>query len=201
MDDKKKLIVLGAMGVALLGIGAIQFVKAGSSATPAPAAASADSSSSAPSVSTVASNDAKPDAAPQQNDLVSGSYSQRDPFKPLVDANPPAQQQNPVPDHMGSRPIPTGDITGQLPGAVPQGTTTPVSPAPPQYGFRLTGVIVGRKPAAVFIDPQGTQHLVEVGGMLDGDTQLVDLDRNHAVVRVKDQTKTLMLGGGDSSAK
>jgi hypothetical protein len=62
-------------------------------------------------------------------------------------------------------------------------------------------VIMGRRPAAVFVDAQNVQHLVQVGGSLDGDTRLVSLDRDHVVINVKGETKNLTLGGGDSSAK
>jgi len=202
MDDKKKLIVLGAMGVVLLGVGVIQFTKGSGTPAPAPAVTASTPSSD----SRLASNaDGKGDAVPaQQNDLVSGSYPEHDPFKPLVSdtALQPAPTPNPIPNHMGSHPMPVDPMPGVLPGGdVAGGSTTPLVPAPPRYGFSLTGVILGRKPAAVFVDAQGAQHLIELGGRLDGDTQLVDLAKDHVVLRIKDQTKTLTLGGGESSAK
>jgi len=207
MDDKKKLMALGAMGVVLLGIGAFQFVKASGSQAPAPAPKT--EVSKAPSDSANANGDPASDIlAPQQNDLVKGAYAYRDPFKPLVDSNARPAAQNPM---QTPRPQPTRipdfprdiDTNGGLPSPLPAngGTTVPVKPQAPAYGFSLAGVIMGKKPAAVFIDAQGAQHLVELGGSLDGDTQLVDLDRDHVVLRVKGQTKTLTLGGGDTSAK
>jgi hypothetical protein len=211
MDEKKKLMILGAMGVVLLGIGVVQFTKGSGAPAPAPAPAASAAKSDA-----TANGDKKDDlTAPQQNDLVTGSYAQRDPFKPLVDPNASSAtlvaQQTPPTKPLQTR-VATGEAFPNYPidkgGSLPQagvapggGTTTPLTPPAPQFGYRLAGIIVGKKPAAVFVDAQGAQHLIELGGSLDGDTQLVDLDRDHVSLRVKGQIKTLTLGGGESSAK
>lgn len=203
MDDKKKLMVLGAMGVVLLGIGVMQFTKGSSTPPPAPKPAvtqTADSTSPD-------GDAAKAIEAPQQNDLVSRQgYAYRDPFKPLVDAYARPADPTPTPTPQPGRRtegipnFPGIDKTSGLPAPTGAGQVVPVNPTIPE-GYRLAGVIMGRRPAAVFIDPQGAQHLVQVGGSLDGDTQLVNLDRDHVVLRVKGEIKNLTLGGGDSSAK
>ena len=201
MDEKKKLMVLGAMGVVLLGIGAFQFAK-GSGETPPPATEPAVTQSA--SDSNANANGKKDEAVPPQaNDLVSHEgYAYRDPFKPLVDPNAAPAYSPPVqpPTRLVNNPLPPFPIEGS--GFTPNpntGTAVPVQPTIP--GYRLAGVILGRKPAAVFVDPQGAQHLVQIGGSLDGDTRLVSLDRDHVVIRVKGENKNLTLGGGDSSAK
>jgi hypothetical protein len=216
MDEKKKLIVIGALTVVMLGIGAFQIVKGSSHAPAAAPTAVASTAKTASSESDATSSTNKDDsqAAQQANDLVKGSYPAHDPFKPLVDANgtPPAQNnlQTPPPATKLVRApkseafpaFPISKDPGQLPVASAQGgVTTPIKPPAPEFGYKLAGVIMGKKPCAVFVDAQGAQHLVELGGSLDGDTRLVDLDRGHVVLRVKDQTKTLTLGGGNSSAK
>jgi hypothetical protein len=208
MNDKKKLIALGAMGVVFLGIGVMQFTKSSGSA---PAAAAKPAASKSTDDSSSASKDAKDGddiTAPQQNTLVTGAFAYRDPFKALVDANPrPAQTQqtnsvHPIQVTQNTiPPFPGGfDKTGGLPQPG-DGKTVPIKPPAPEFGYTLAGVIMGRKPAAVFVDAQGVQHLVQIGGSLDGDTQLVNLDRDHVTLRVKDQIKTLNLGGGEPSAK
>lgn len=214
MDEKKKLIVIGALTVVMLGIGAFQIVKGSSHAPAAPPAVVATTATpSAKGDATSSTNKDDSQAAQQANDLVKGSYPTHDPFKPIVDANavPASQTQQSAPQ---SRPVTQrvarGELfpkfpiqkDGQLPGASTQGgVTAPIKPPAPEFGYALAGIIMGRKPAAVFVDSQGAQHLVELGGSLDGDTRLVDLDRGHVVLRVKDKTKTLTLGGGNSSAK
>ena len=209
MDDKKKLMVLGAMGVVLLGIGAFQFVKASGSQQPAPAATPAVTTTPSTVASNADGNNADDQTPPQQNDLVKGAYPYRDPFHALVDSNPrpasnpmanvpqPGRRNEGIPNFPGI------DKQGGLPNVASAngGVTVPVNPPAPAFGYSLAGVIMGRKPGAVFIDSKGAQHLVMLGGSLDGDTRLVDLDRDHVVLRVKDQTKNLTLGGGDSSAK
>jgi hypothetical protein len=209
MDDKKKLMVLGAMGVVLLGIGAFQFVKSSGSQAPAPAPKAEVSKAAPTDGADTNGNNSGDILAPGQNDLVKGAYAYRDPFKPLVDSNArpasnPMQTPTPTPKprNEGIPNFPGIDTSGGLPSPnATGGTVTPVKPQAPAFGFNLAGVIMGKRPAAVFIDAQGAQHLVQLGGSLDGDTQLVDLDRDHVVLRVKGQTKTLTLGGGDTSAK
>lgn len=212
MDEKKKLIVIGALTVLMLGIGAFQIAK-GSSHAPAPAVVATTTGTAASgSDATSTTNKDDSQSAQQANDLVKGSYPAHDPFKPVVDANAPppaAPLQNtskPLTERVAKNQLfpafPGIRKDGQLPVASAQGgVTTPIKPPAPDYGYRLAGVLMGKKPAAVFVDAQGGQHLVELGGSLDGDTRLVDLDRGHVVLRVKDQTKTLTLGGGNSSAK
>lgn len=211
MDDKKKLMVLGAMAVVLLGIGVMQFTKGSGAPAPAPAATTASSATSGSgSGSASTASNATDTLASQQNDLVKGAYAYHDPFKPVVDPNAQAApaQPNPQPQvgnrNSGIPNFPGIDKQGSLPPATVAsangGTTVPVNPPAPAFGYRLAGVILGRKPAAVFIDAQNAQHLVQIGGSLDGDTQLVSLDRDHVVLRVKGQDKNLTLGG-DSSAK
>lgn len=210
MDEKKKLMVLGAMGVVLLGIGAFQFAKS-SGSQPAPAAQSTVSKSADAGTTSTNGSQTGDQASPQQNDLVKGAYASRDPFKPLVDANAPVPSTTPTPAPTPTR-VARNDGIPNFPGidktnGLPQpgmssvgGKTVPVNPPAPESGYKLAGVIMGKKPAAVFIDAQGAQHLVQLGGSLDGDTQLVNLDRDHVVLRVKGQDKPLTLGG-DSSAK
>jgi hypothetical protein len=209
MNDKKKLMVLGAMGVVFLGIGVMQFTKGSHSAPQTDAAQPAAAQSTEGSGSSVEKGGINGDAssAPQQNTLVTGAFAYRDPFKALVDQNArpaPAQQTNSVhPLQVASRtipPFPGFDKTGDLPQPG-LGSTVPIKPPAPEFGYMLAGVIMGRKPAAVFVDAKGAQHLIQVGGSLDGDTQLVSLDREHVTLRVKDQIKTLNLGGGEPSAK
>jgi hypothetical protein len=194
-------MVLGAMGVVLLGIGAFQFVKASGNQPAAPAAKTAASTTASAASGTNSNDSTASDPASQQNNLVTGSFAYHDPFKPLVDTNKtptPVAMTQPTP-HLPNLPIDKGVLPPAL--TSPNGVTVPVNPPAPQFGYALAGVILGNKPAAVFIDAQGAQHLVQLGGSLDGDTRLVNLDRDHVVLRVKGQDKNLTLGGGDSSAK
>lgn len=204
MDEKKKLMVIGALAVAFLGIGAFQFTKASAPPpAPAPAAKPADATAS-----TTADSSTDQTEAPQANNLVSGAYAVRDPFHPLVDPNAAA-----APAPMPSGPIgrvasarntfgPDIDKSGGFSGlpSASGAVTAPIKPPAPEFPYKLAGIILGRKPAAVFVDLQGAQHLVELGGALDGDTRLVHLDREHVVLQFKNQSKNLTLGGGNSSA-
>jgi hypothetical protein len=205
MDEKKKLMVIGALAVAFLGIGAFQFTKG---SAPAPAPAQVEKPADGASANPDGNLKTEPAEAPQANDLVSGAYAVRDPFHPLVDANAPTATPFNVPSGRVNRVASVRsfgtdiDKSGSFAGlpAASGGISAPIKPPAPEFPYKLAGIIVGRKPAAVFVDFQGAQHLVELGGALDGDTRLAYLDREHVVLRFKNQTKTLTLGGGNSSA-
>lgn len=200
MDDKKKLIMLGALAAVILAVGAFQFIAKGKpEQTPAPATDQAVATDSAKDGATPLSPaDAKKEA--EKNNLVVGSFPTRDPFKPIILAG----NQQPVvhqPIQQYRPPVMTGSLApleinpSGLPG-VQNGQ--PLVPEAPSFAYRLSGVIVGARPAAVFIDAQGAQRLITLGGSLDPDTKLIDVNRNAVRLRFQNKTLTLTLGGDSS---
>ncbi len=106
LDDKKKLMVLGAMAAVLLAVGAFQFMGSG----PAPKPVTAEAGQEKPkdgAASEVASKDPKMEEDPvraQILDLLNPTVSTRDPFMPsgqiAQDMTPPANpdtSQKPIP--------------------------------------------------------------------------------------------------------
>jgi hypothetical protein len=65
----------------------------------------------------------------------------------------------------------------------------------PGVPYALTGIIIGEKPAAVFVDSLGTQRLVQLGGSLDGDTVVSKIERREVTLRINNKYHTLTLGG------
>jgi hypothetical protein len=107
---------------------------------------------------------------------------------------PPAQDKHvEAPTHMRGR-VPGGDT---LPGPGSSGAFAPltVEPQKPTFGYRLSGLISGNHPAAVFTDASGAQRLVPLNGSLDGDTQLVAVQKGRAVVSFRGKHLKLSLGG------
>ena len=90
----------------------------------------------------------------------------------------------------------------------PAGTTAPIGGGniglsksaplrqPTEFAYTLKGVLVGKKPMAVFEDDNGNQRLVPLGGSLDGDSKVVGIEKGKVRIRHrgKDQTHTLPEG-------
>ena len=187
-DDKKKLVIVGVLAAIVVAVGAFQFIGGGSGGgakKPIPAK--------------------KPDvvAAPEENKIKNPEFAnklpERDPFKspddvptkPVLPTAPAKQAPRSLPGNLANN--------GVLPNAG-FGTIAPLSVAPPEpvFNYRLSGLILGRHPAAVFTDTgdkSGSQRLVPIGGSLDGDTQLVAVTKGLAVVSFHGKHRRLTLGG------
>ncbi len=211
--EKQKLLIIGALGAVLVGVGAFQLIPRGSS-SPAPKKAAA----------TTAQKAETPEEKLQRElqGLVAGPLPQRDPFAPqalpsepkenVAVPQPPAPQPHRPRAHRArsessaepSGMPPLSPLIGQLPaigapgqpgigieGAAP--LRTPDEPA-----FEVKGVVLGAKPMAVFEDDKGRQRLVPLGGSVDGESRVVSIDRGrvkvkhrgkHRVLTVKDGTR------------
>lgn len=161
----------------------------------------------------------EPEKEPVANPQVANALPQRDPFAPATlpgatpdpTVVPPQQTEQRQPPAAAARPprrqyaqrppsIPPFPIdkTGPLPAATADGagvTVQPAGPDPEAFGYRVSGLIVGNKPAAVFTDANGNQRLVTAGGSLDGDRQVVRIERGHVTVRYRGKNMRLTVGG------
>ena len=186
-DDKKKLAIVGVLGFIVVGVGAFQFMSGGSSA-PAkkPAAAKV-------AVAADAKNNGK-----VKNPEYALALPQRDPFKAPEGSGPPDEHAKlpiaPTQERHASRPQ---HMQGMLPGSGGTGAFAPITLEPPKptFAYRLSGLISGRHPAAVFTDASGAQRLVPLNGSLDGDTQLVAVQKGRAVISFRGKHLKLSLGG------
>jgi hypothetical protein len=244
-QDKKKIVVLIALAVVILAVGAFSFLPTGGAPAAEPSAKSKETKSD--SDGKVAQDATKSDTGassfegsvegavpaaggetaekePPKNPTVATSLPQRDPFTPAdlaptetaAAATPPVPAANPAPNPApqrdrvvrrrtggggglgGNLPPFAIDKTGQLPGANGSVSLSPNPDAaldPSAFSYKVSGLIVGNKPAAVFTDSQGNQRLVTVGGSLDGDSQVTSIDRNRVTVRHRGKTMRLTVGG------
>lgn len=209
MNDKKKLIIMVALGVVVLGVGAFQFTQM-SAEEPKPQA----------TAKVVEKTEPESGTAPEISDAMkalinTGMGGPRDPFAPgnldpLPNMMPPAPTQQTPPPSPPRNPRPrfggSGGFEGQVPpwqlpnpnggASVPAGNTnlTPI-PDPNAFNYSVTGVITGEKPAAVFTDPNGNQRLVTIGGSLSEGSHLVAVERGRVTVRHRGKTMTFNVGG------
>lgn len=209
MNDKKKLIIVVALAVVVLGIGAFQFSQMSGGEAKPQATAKREVKKDPDATSETTVSDA-------MRDLIKvGMGGPRDPFTPgeletLPGQTPPPTQKEPttVPPtrRPGSRITPNGGFEGQVPpwdplpgtGTKPPSTSgTNVTPIadPDAFKFTVTGIITGAKPAAVFTDANGNQRLVALGGSPGEGSQLVGVERGRVTVRHKGKTLTFNVGG------
>lgn len=210
-NDKRKVLVLGVLGAALLGVGAFQLIPKGE---PAPAASASKPASSAKP------NKAEQEATEPQPDLLANLAPSRDPFAPVslplasgrevqpnpapVPTPPPAQRVAPVRQ-------PRVDLAplSPLPGALPGGgglggvsvvpTDRPLR-QPGEFAYSVVGVVVGEQPVVVLRADDGTQRMIPLGGGVDGDSRVLAIEEGRVTVQHRGKRLTLPVGG-NSNAK
>lgn len=229
MDDKKKIMILGALFVVILGVGAFQFAKSGS---PAPAATApaeekvASSKVAAPETSSTSDNkettenksaDGQANSTDNTVDpalVVAAKLSPRDPFdgrrwdKGADKQTPPPAEQPKVRRSRpprgisggGFAPVGVPGIGGVLPEA---GGTAPVAggkmPSIDDFPYSVSGTVMGENPLVVLTDQSGKQKIVTVGSAIDGDSQVIAISNGKVTVRHRGKNKTLPVGGMNPS--
>ncbi len=209
--DKKKIIVVGVLALAVLSVGAFQFMGGG---PPPPARAKKKS--------TVAQDQAKEDQAKQLEveKLVAGALPQRDPFMPAVlPIDPstktvdPKQPEPPKPNASrnrggtnrfatgGGQSMPPMDPMGGLPSATGDIGMQPGQPLrqPGESGLTVSGTVTGNHPVAVLKDENGNQRVVALGGQIDPDTRVVGIEKGKVTIERKGKRQTLSPSGGNPS--
>jgi hypothetical protein len=196
MDDKKKLAILGVLVLVVLAIGAYSFVPKGGDPAPAPVA-----------------SDQKPEGdkavaeevPPMKNPMLADNRPTVDPFaipvqpiNPELRSTPSSMDPGKVrPTGIGGLKPPKGSLGGVLPGAEPGAgpAAEKVEPAIPPFTYTVSGVVIGRKPAAVFRDAEGKQKLISQGALLDGDTKVESVNLSFVAVSYHGKTLKLKVGG------
>lgn len=208
---KKKTLVLVALAVVLVGVGAFGFLRPEPQIPPKVVARSSDAETGPAEKDAPAKKSAdvgKDERAEQLMALVTGPLSPRDPFEPqgsmgteAVTAPPPAGASAPPPPPQVRRTPsvpPLDPLAGSL-GGTPSGMGISPGPAlrqPGEFGYRVKGVVVGSKPVAVLEDEGGNQRLVPLGGSIDGDSRVVGIEKGRVRIRHRGKDQTLTLSEG-----
>jgi hypothetical protein len=212
-DKKRTFVLLGLAGI-LLAVGAFQVVgglgKAEIKVTKA-------APKSRPA------KEAEPKQDPGPNELLALAHPAlppRDPFLPqVVEQEAEPEQSAPAPSLGGPRQANASQaVRAEAPRPAPMTGAAPLEPLPlgalpasgipagqiklskaaplrqpDEFGYSVKGVIVGRKPLAVFEDSQGNQLLVPVGGSVGSDAKLLGIERGKVKIRHRGKDKTLAL--------
>lgn len=212
MDDKKKVLVVGALFVVLLGVGA--FTMMGGSSQPDQAAATDISNKKKARQKEEDDRKAQEDALKASTDgkvIKNPQYAQdlaeRNPFKPgfeLYHQDPPKEDPNKATAAAAASttksapspmPLPGGPIADLKGPEAPTKEIKPISPPEPKFGYTCVGVVTGDRPAALFADSSGSQKIVKVGASIDGDSQVVSVTKGEVKIAFRGKVQILHIGG------
>ena len=197
--EKKQMIVIGALVLAIISVGAFQML----SGQEPPPAAKVDKSAE------LAKKEAEEKAASEaiKNPSVATALPIRDPFKPASfsvseDKNKPVEPPKPPVERHHRNiseipPLPTGPLSNGS-GTGPGTGTAAVVVEPLKFNYVLAGIIVGTEPAAVFTDTKGNQLLVRTGNAIDGDSRVVSIRSGRVRVLFNGKFLDLTIGGNPS---
>lgn len=196
--ERQKVLLLAGLFVVVLGVGTFQMLpRSKASDKPKPAA------KKDPSKVTITMGQ-PPDASLFEEHTA--QTPRRDPFAPTALNPAPDRSQ---PSHQSTSPSPgkvrpfIADVQPMQPlvGALPQpgagfhdGEDVR---SPRSRGYAVTGVILGTTPAVVVRDGQDNQRLVRIGGSLDEESRVVEIERGRIVV-VRGGRRTVMKLGEES---
>ena len=199
--DKKKIAIIVILFLVVLAVGAFQFTSGPATPNPSGKKIAVQKSLTAD------------DVPPLANPLVASALPVRDPFQSVKlegeETKDPTSPAPPVLPHPTRTHMP-GGLSGAfrtnrlgdvpiLPNPAGNPEIRPMAVPEPPFTFSLAGILVGSRPAAVFKDAQGGQRLVVQGAALDGDTQVILIERDSVSVRFRGKTLRLTIGGNPSA--
>jgi hypothetical protein len=205
MDDKKKTIIVIALFLVVICVGAFQFT---SISGPKENTAVKQKADKEKKLTMLKQQQLAEEQYSVPNPLFAKALPERDPFSPGVLNELPDEKATPTParqerprnfESFPKLPPFNPEITGSpLPGTSQTGNIG-LSPSaqirqPDEFAYTLKGVMVGERPAAVLQDDEGNQRLVALGDSIDGDSRVTSIARGKVTVRHKGKTVTLTVG-------
>ncbi len=209
-DEKKKQIILGVLVAMVLGIGAWQFTSSGSTETEKKPEVQATEEKKEPPTE-------NPEVLSAEKDPYMYGLKRKNPFQPYRlpmdtdnSANQTPQPKNPqpvvnrrpsgprlTPQYGSSMPPYPIEAPGATPGPNTNAQINPSTPmrSPDEFAYRLSGVVDGPKPVAVFTSDSGHQKMVPINGSLEPGSRVVGIRDGKVVVSHKGKTITLRVGG------
>lgn len=198
-QDKKKLLIIGILFLALVGVGTYQFV--GSSPAPKKKEAKAEQSKD----SAAAQQPAEEEASDK---LYAYGLTPRNPFQPgsLPNEQRPDEPENqsrivqappekPAPrvktPYGGEKP--PWDPT--IPGVDLKPSGEPLPAVNNEFTYTLIGLVDGPTPVAVFLTDDGTQKMVKVGEYVGQNAKVVRIQNGSVTIQADGKTITRRVGG------
>lgn len=195
-QDKKKLLIIGILFLALVAVGTYQFV----GSDPAPKKSNA-SKAEEPNDNSATG---QPEGEESRTDLYAFGLTPRNPFQPgtLPNEQKPSDPENnnrivhAPPEPRVSTPYqgekPPWDPT--IPGvAMEPGGESP--PAVNEFTYTLIGLVDGPTPVAVFLTGDGVQKMVKVGEYVGQNAKVVRIQNKAVTIQADGKTITQRVGG------
>lgn len=198
-QDKKKLLVIGILFLALVAVGTYQFV---GSSSPAPQKSNTSKAKAADNSGTPL----QPDVEETPSGLHAFGLTPRNPFQPgtLPSESKVDEPENnrivQAPPEKPSPRVPTpykGDKPPWDP-TIPGVSLQPGGEAPApanEFTYTLIGLVDGPTPVAVFLTGDGVQKMVRVGEYVGQNAKVVRIQNGSVTIQADGKTITQRVGG------
>lgn len=193
--NPKQLLILAALFAVLVTVGVVQFGGVfGGGAPPAPNPSGQSSAAQSQASQTAQASETRATLPPLQP---------RDPFRPVIVAAKPQQEEPSRIVRTESTSRPKREIAGAPPLApmtLPPGQfglqpaeNTP-APEPEQPHYTVTGVVQGPNSVAIVADKEGRRRFVKQGDPLEDGWRVVSIQRGALVLQKGKQRITIRVG-------
>ena len=195
--NPKQLLILAALFAVMVTVGVVQFggLLSGG-ATPAP---------NPSGQSSAAQSQASQTTQPSENRTVLPPLQPRDPFRPIIVAAKPQQEEPSRIVRTESTSRPKREIAGAPPlapmtlppgqfGLQPAENAPAPAPEPEQPHYTVTGVVQGPNSVAILVDKEGRRRFVKQGDPLEDGWRVVSIQRGAIVLQKGKQRITARVG-------
>jgi len=193
--NPKQLLILAALFAVLVTVGVVQFGGLfGGGALPAP---------NPSGQSSAAQSQASQAAQASENRTTLPPLQPRDPFRPVIVAAKPQQEEPSRVVRTESTRRPKREIAGTPPLApmtLPPGqfglqpAENAPAPEPEQPHYTVTGVVQGPNSVAILVDKEGRRRFVKQGDPLEDGWRVVSIQRGALVLQKGKQRITIRVG-------
>ncbi|MEW5883083.1 MAG: hypothetical protein AB1725_02520 [Armatimonadota bacterium] len=195
-QDKKKLLIIGILFLALVAVGTYQFVGSGPAAKKSSVAKAEEPKDSGTAE--------QPEDGESPSNLYALGFSPRNPFQPGTlpnDQKPSDSENNNRIVHAPPEPRVSTPYGGEKPPwdpTIPGVDMEPGGeslPAVNEFTYTLIGLVDGPTPVAVFLTGDGVQKMVRVGEYVGQNAKVVRIQNGAVTIQADGKTITQRVGG------
>jgi hypothetical protein len=195
--NPKQLLILAALLAVMVTVGVVQFGGLlGGGAPPAP---------NPSGQSSAAQSQASQTAQASENRITLPPLQPRDPFRPVIVAAKPQQEEPSRTVRTDTTSRPKREIEGAPPlapmtlppgqfGLQPAENAPAPAPEPEQPHYTVTGVVQGPNSVAILVDKEGRRRFVKQGDPLEDGWRVVSIQRGAIVLQKGKQRITARVG-------
>ena len=191
--EKKQMIVVIALAVMILTIGAFQFM-GGSAEEPKKEepkkAATSEAKKPTPEEATKSAikNPEFANLLPERDPFEESAFVEEAKKKPVVETKPNSGKGSKIPKP--KLPPLKGDLGNSL---------APMPVDAPKFEYSLIGIMWGAHPSAIFVDKAGNQSMVDIGQPVGSSASVISITRNSVKVKFNAEILVLRVGVNPSA--